>query len=135
MVTFVRFLHSRKASLPICVTDVGIIVFIHPHTNVVLFVCIIALQSSLLSYIGLFESTLIEEREEHPQKISLPKLMTDRGIVIACKDVQLKNAQLPISVTDDEMLTFFIDVQPENAYASMSFTDDGTTKLSREEQL
>ena len=44
------------------VTELGITVFLHPAINVLEFVSIIALQSFLLSYLGLSFSTIIEVR-------------------------------------------------------------------------
>ena len=50
----------QNASFPICVTELGIIVFLQPTINVCDSLSIIALQLCLESYLGFSLSTIIE---------------------------------------------------------------------------
>lgn len=61
---------------------VGITVFLHPTTIVLLELSIIPLQLSRESYTGLSESTTIDDREEQSAKQYKSKLLIDAGIYI-----------------------------------------------------
>ena len=60
MVTEVRPVHPENAELPILVTELGIVVNIHPTSRVLLSVSIRALQLSRESYLVFPLSTQIE---------------------------------------------------------------------------
>ena len=92
MVTLVKPVQSRNADLPIEVTELGIIVFIHPLINVFVAVSIMALQFSRESYTELPLSTFM-----------------------LVKPLQASNAPLPISVTELGMVTLVKPLQSENA--------------------
>ena len=63
MVMEVRPEQASKAKPPILVTELGIVVFLHPAINLLVFVSIIALQLSLLSYFEFPFSTVIASAE------------------------------------------------------------------------
>ena len=59
--------------------------------------------------------------------------ITDFGIVMFCKDVQL-NAPLPILVTESEIVILFKDVQQENASSPMHVTESGIVMFCKDIQ-
>jgi len=69
-----------------------ITVFLHPNINVFVAVSIIALQLSLLSYLGFKESTTILVKLEQLLKAESPIVVTLSGIVILVKFIQLLKA-------------------------------------------
>ena len=68
-----------KAEPAIDVTPSGITVFLHPATNSLVEVFIIALQDSLESYTGLPSSTTIDVKPEQPSKAESPIDVTELG--------------------------------------------------------
>ena len=52
-------------------------------------------------------------------------LMTDEGMVMLVKPVQLLNAYFPMLVTDSGMVMLVKPLQPENASFPMLVTDEG----------
>ena len=68
MVMEVKLLQSSKQEIPKLVTELGIWLFLHPATNSLVEVRIIALQSSLESYTGLAASTTMRSRLLQPEK-------------------------------------------------------------------
>ena len=89
MVTLVKPLHSWNAPSPIEVTELGIIVFLHPLINVFVAVLIMALQFSRESYTELPLSTFM-----------------------LVKPLQLPNAPWRIEVTELPMVTLAKPLQP-----------------------
>ena len=82
MVMEVRLEQNSKARSPILVTEFGIVVFLHPAINLLVFVSIIALQLSLLSYFVFPFSTVIEVRSGQFSKALFPILATELGMVM-----------------------------------------------------
>ena len=81
MVMEVRLLQTAKASDPIFVTLDGIMVFLHPATNVFEAVSIMALQLLRESYLLLAASTTMELSPLQSEKTSIPMLVTLLGMV------------------------------------------------------
>ena len=71
-------------------TEEGITLFLHPATSVFVFRSIMQLFS--LRYILLLLSTVIEAREEQPEKAESPILVTESGIVIEVREAQPEKA-------------------------------------------
>ena len=100
-----------NAWLPIFVTVLGIVVFLHPEKIIFVAVTIIALQLSLESYFGLPFSTTNEVKLGQFLKGVPSKLVTELGIVTEVKLLQPKKALRPIDVTVLGMSTDVIPVQ------------------------
>ena len=81
MVIDFRFERLSKAYWPIEVTLLGIEVFVHPHTKVLVAVSMMALQLLRESYFVLLASTFIEVRPPHPRKALFEMFVTLEGIV------------------------------------------------------
>ena len=77
-----------KADHPMLVTELGIMVFLHPAIKVLLLFLIMALQSSRESYISLSEATDIDSKHEQPEKAPPPMLVTELPIITEVKPVQ-----------------------------------------------
>ena len=97
MVMEVRPEQPSKAKPPILVTEFGIVVFLHPAINLLVFVSIIALQLSLLSYFVFLFSTVIEVRPKQSLKALYPILVTELEIVMEVRLEQKKNIAISIS--------------------------------------
>ena len=104
------------------VTLFGITVFIHPESNVLDFVSMIALQLFLLSYFLFPCSTFIDWRLGQYFKIVAPISVTDFGIVIEVRLEQPSKASLPILVTLLPIVAEVMLSHPEKAFAPMIFT-------------
>ena len=105
----VKPMHPLNALSPIDVTELGIIVFLHPKISVFVAVSIIALQLSRESYLLLPLSTVIDVKLGQATKNALPIEVTELEIAIEVKLEQPRNARLPIEVTE---LGIFIEVKP-----------------------
>ena len=75
-----------------------------PLIMVFVAVSMIALQFSRESYTLFSTSTVIDAREEQPEKQLLPMLVTDDGMLMAVREEQPLKQLLPMLVTDDGML-------------------------------
>ena len=84
----VREEQPEKQPFPKLVTEDGMTVVLHPRIIVLVDVFIIALQFSRESYTLLFISTVIDSREEHSEKHSDPKLVTEDGMVMDVREEQ-----------------------------------------------
>ena len=85
MVMEVKLLQPLKQLVPKLVTELGIWLFLHPATNSLVEVRIIALQSPLESYTGLAASTTMRSRLLQPLKQLVPKLVTELPMVMEVK--------------------------------------------------
>ena len=92
MVTLVKPVQSRNADLPIEVTELGIIVFIHPLINVFVVVSIMALQFSRESYTELPLSTFMLVKPLQLLNAYSPIEVTELGMVTPVKPPQASNA-------------------------------------------
>ena len=88
--TDVKLLQPQKAYLLIEETELGMIVFLQPHSKLLVAVSIKALQLSLESYTVFPLSTVMLSKSKQP-----------------------KNALMPISVTEFPMLTEVKPMQPQ----------------------
>ena len=75
-------------------------------------VSIIALQFSRESYTLLFLSTVIDSREEHSEKHSDPKLVTEDGMSMDAREEQPSKQERPKLVTEDGMSMDVREEQP-----------------------
>ena len=87
------------------VTELGIMVFLHPAIKVLLLFSIMALQSSRESYISLSEATDIDSKHEQPLKTKYPMLFTEFGMVTEIKPLQPEKAPLPMLFTELPIVT------------------------------
>ena len=110
MVIEVKPEQPENARLPMDVTLLGMIVFLHPAIKVLLLVSMMALQLLRESYFVLPFSTTIEVKPEQPKNALLPIDVTLLEIVIEVKPEQSRNAPLPMDVT---LLGMVIEVKPE----------------------
>ncbi len=85
-------LQSINAKLLISVTLDGIFVLLQPCIRVFVFVSIMALQLSLLSYTVLPASTFILVNPLQPENALSPMIVTPDGISILVNPLQPKNA-------------------------------------------
>ena len=85
-------LQLRNASTPMLVIELGMIVLLHPKTNALLDVSMIALQLSRESYFELPLSTRIDVRLVQLLKAVLLISVTELGIVILVRLLQLSKA-------------------------------------------
>ena len=92
------------------VTLLGIVLLPQPINRVLVAVSIIALQLSRLSYVVLPSSTTIEVREEQPEKVPYPMLVTLLEIVMEVREEQSRKAQSLMLVT---LLGIVIEVREE----------------------
>jgi hypothetical protein len=88
----VRPEQPEKAELPILVTELGIIEFLHPVIKEFDSVSMMALQLFLLSNLEFVFSTIIEVRPEQPEKADCPILVTELGIVTELRPEQPEKA-------------------------------------------
>jgi hypothetical protein len=88
MVIEVRPLHLLNASLPMLVTLLGMVVFLHPAISLLLPDSIRALQLSRESYTGFPLSTSIEDKAVQAENTKLPILVTLLGMDIVVRLVQ-----------------------------------------------
>ena len=107
MVMEVKPLQPEKQYLPKLVTELGILLFLHPAINLLVAVWIIALLFSLESYTGLAASTTIRSRLLQLAKHSSPKLVTELGMVMEVKLSQLEKQDFPKLVMELEMVMEF----------------------------
>ena len=112
MVTLVKPLQPENELLPIVVTELGIIVFLHTLINVFVAVSIMALQFPRESYTELPLSTIMLVRPLQLRNAYLPISVTDLGMVTIVKPLQFSNARSPILVTDLGMVTLVKPLQP-----------------------
>ena len=92
MVTLVKPLQYWNAYLPIEVTDLGMIVLLHPLINVFVAVSIMALQFSRESYTELPLSTFMLVKPLQLPNALLPIEVTELGMVMLVKPLQRLNA-------------------------------------------
>jgi len=92
MVMLVRPEHPQNAALSIEVTELGMVVFLHPAMRVLVAVSIIALQLFLLSYWEFSGSTWIDDRSEHPSNAHIPIDVTDLGMEMLVRPEHPENA-------------------------------------------
>ena len=92
MVTLVKPLQPSNAQSPISVTELGIIVFLHPLINLFVAVSIMALQFSRESYTELPLSTFILVKPLQLPNALLPIEVTELGMVMLVKPLQRLNA-------------------------------------------
>ena len=111
MVTLVKPLQSENASLPIEVTELGIIVFLHPLINMFVAVSIMALQFSRESYTELPLSTFMLVKPLQLLNAMWPIEVTELGMVTLVKPLQPQNASSPISLTELPMVTLVKPLQ------------------------
>mgnify|MGYP003432417551 CR=1 FL=1 len=88
MVTLVKPLQPKNALPPIEVTELGIIVFLHPLINVFVAVSIMALQFSRESYTELPLSTFMLVKPPHLPNAPSPIEVTELGMVTLVKPEQ-----------------------------------------------
>ena len=88
MVTLVKPLQPENALSPIEVTELGIIVFLHPLINVFVAVSIMALQFSRESYTELSLSTFMLVKPLQPPNAPRPISVTELGMVTLVKPLQ-----------------------------------------------
>ena len=100
MVMEVKLLQLEKQQSPKLVTELGILLFLHPATNLLVAVWIIALLLSLESYTGLAASTTIRSRLLQQEKHDFPKLVTELGMVMEVKLLQREKQDSPKLVTE-----------------------------------
>ena len=110
MVTLVRPEQPENALSLMLVTEFGITVFLHPTINVFVFVSIIALHLSRESYFVFPDSTFIDVKSEQPEKAYFPMLVTELPIVTLVRPEQPEKAERPMLVTEFGMVTL---VRPE----------------------
>ena len=101
----VRAVQFLKASLPILVTVLGMVVVLHPTIRVLSAFCMMALQLSRESKAVLSESTDIEAKAVQPVKADQPIDVTELGMVIEVRAMQFPKAHSPILVTELGMVT------------------------------
>ena len=89
MVTLVKPLQPLNAPMPIEVTELGIIVFLHPLINVFVAVSIMALQFSRESYTELPLSTFMLVKPLQPLNAPSPIEVTELPMVTLVKPVHL----------------------------------------------
>ena len=92
MVTLVKPLQFSNARSPIEVTELGIIVFLHPLINVFVAVSIMALQFSRESYTELPLSTFMLVKPLQPPNAPWRIEVTELGMVTIVKPLQCSNA-------------------------------------------
>ena len=88
------------------------LLFIHPATNLLVAVWIIALLFSLESYTGLAVSTTIRSRLLQAEKHAFPTLVTELGMVIEVKLLQPPKQAYPKLVTELGMVMEVKPLQP-----------------------
>ena len=130
IINSVSSLQPQKALLPMFVTLLGIFVFLHPKSRVLLLVSIIPLQLSLLSYFSFPFATRIDDRLSQNENASPLISITLLGISILSKLEQRENALYPIFVTLFGIFTFFKPEQLKNAEYPISVTPFCMSKLS-----
>ena len=86
--TLVKPLQPENELLPIEVTELGMIVFLHPLINVFVAVSIMALQFSRESYTELALSTFMLVKPLQPQNALKPIEVTELGMVMLVKPLQ-----------------------------------------------
>ena len=131
MVTLVRPLQPANALPPIEVTELGIIVFLHPLINVFVAVSIMALQFSRELYTELPLSTFMLVKPLQLENAPVPIEVTELGMVTLVRPLQLRNAPSPIEVTELGMVTLVKPLQPRNASSPISMTELGIVTLVR----
>ena len=132
MVTLVKPLQPMNALSPIEVTELGIIVFLHPLINVFVAVSIMALQFSRESYTELPQSTIKLHKPLQPPNALSPIEVTELGMVTLVKPLQYWNAYLPIEVTDLGMIVFLhplINVFVAVLIMALQFSRESYTEL------
>ena len=92
MSTLVKPLQPENAYQPIEVTDLGMIVLLHPLINVFVAVSIMALQFSRESYTELPLSTFMLVKPLQLPNALLPIEVTELGMVMLVKPLQRLNA-------------------------------------------
>ena len=117
-----RLFKSEKAPFPIEVILETIFVALQPDINVLVFVSIMALQSSRESYTAFPLSTFKTSKFEHPEKGECPIFSTVSGITILVKDVQPLKASAPISIRPCGKTISLRFVHPEKASKSIFLT-------------
>ena len=103
----------------------GILLFLHPATNSLVAVWIIALLFSLESYTGLAASTTIRSRLLQPPKQSSPTLVTELGMVMEVKLLQPAKQSHPKLVTKLGMVMEVKLLQPEKHLSPTLVTELG----------
>ena len=154
MVMEVRPEQPKNALLPMLVTLLGIMVFLHPNMSELFDVLMIALQLLRESYSVLPGSTMMEVRPEQAPNTLLPMLVTLLGMVMEVRPEQPENASSPMLVTSSPNMISSIDVnllnelsiflqsnvtdvrpeQPENALSPILVTLLGMVTEVRPEQ-
>ena len=89
MVTLVKPLQPKNARSPIEVTELGIIVFLHPLINMFVAVSIMALQFSRESYTELPLSTFMLVKPLQSQNAPSSIEVTELGMVTLVKSLHL----------------------------------------------
>ena len=107
------------------VTELGMVVFWQPTINRSVLVSTMALQFSLLSYVGLFASTVMEVSPLHPEKAEFPMDVTELGIVIEVSPLHPEKAASPMNVTELGIVIEVSPLQKENAQSPMDVTELG----------
>ena len=102
------------------VTEFGIIVFTQPDINSFVDVLIMALQSFRESYAGLPFSTIMDDSPEGNGLV--PILVTEFGITIEVKPLQLEKAIEPMLVTEFGISIEVKPLHPLNAEEPMLVT-------------
>jgi len=92
----VRLEQPSKAYLPMLVTELGILVFLHPTIKVFVAVSMIALQFPRESYLGLPSSTMIVVRFSQSSNTLSPKLVTELPIFTLVRLEQPSYLQLVV---------------------------------------
>jgi len=121
----VRLLQPAKATIPMLVTLEGIIVFLHPATNVLVAVSMMALQLFRESYTLFAASTWMAVKLLQPQNAASPMLVTLEGMVMEVRPLQSWKALFPMLVTDFGMLMEVKPLQPQKAKFPMHVTELG----------
>ena len=122
MLIEVRVEQYQNADSPMVVIVLGIIVFLHPATRVLVAVSTIALQLSRLSYIGLPFSTMIVPNDGHPDSTPASMFVTPLGIVIEARELQCQKTRSPIVVTLSGIAIEANSAHSQNALSPMLVT-------------
>ena len=91
--------NCTKALAPMAITEFGMLMFLHPHLNVLEDVSITALQLLRESYTLFLLSTMIVFKLLQPEKIQSPIVETFCGIIIDIRFIQSLNASSGIVVS------------------------------------
>lgn len=115
----------KNAAILIFVTELGMMVFLQPVISLFVAVSMIALQLSLESYLLLFGATARLASFEHPEKIPLPMVVTECGIMTEVSPEHSEKALSPIAVMELGIVMDSSPEHPEKTDLSIAVTSFG----------